>query len=258
MKLFNTTDFPDYFLRRMVSWCCKQLDMPVGKLFSATFRNRTYSRTGHCKVAWGEIVIGVVKRRKYEIAELRAGDIDQLSRRDLLKNANDEPDWTPPADPVVVHCRIGDCRNEFIVERSDAEQRLATAQQSSDDHRLKQLVSVTAHEVAHRMLYLNGSRTRKSRRWGTTSSGGSEQQTIWHEKQVWKKFEANRDELLAAWMKEPAKRQAKPKPSIQEQRAAKVQKKLAEWQRKLKLAQTKLKKYKQQARYYEKAIAAKG
>lgn len=32
MRLVNTTDFPNYFLRRMVSWCCKQLDFSVRKI----------------------------------------------------------------------------------------------------------------------------------------------------------------------------------------------------------------------------------
>lgn len=39
MKLKNSTDFDDKFLRRMVSWCCKELDMPVKTVQSATFTN---------------------------------------------------------------------------------------------------------------------------------------------------------------------------------------------------------------------------
>lgn len=50
MKLKNTTDFPDHFLRRMVSWCCKELELPVRKVRNAAFGNRTNSAySGH---AW--------------------------------------------------------------------------------------------------------------------------------------------------------------------------------------------------------------
>lgn len=45
MRLTNTTDFPNHFLRRMVSWCCKQLDLPVRDVKAANFAN---SRS-----AWG-------------------------------------------------------------------------------------------------------------------------------------------------------------------------------------------------------------
>lgn len=39
MKLINTTALPDHFLRRLVSWCCKQLGMPVRRVREAAFRN---------------------------------------------------------------------------------------------------------------------------------------------------------------------------------------------------------------------------
>ena len=38
MKIINTTDFDPAFLRRMVSWCCKQLDLPVKRLKECAFR----------------------------------------------------------------------------------------------------------------------------------------------------------------------------------------------------------------------------
>lgn len=50
MKLTNTTDWPDHFLRRLVSYCCGQIGLPVRWMKSATFRNtkgrRTYSGLG--------------------------------------------------------------------------------------------------------------------------------------------------------------------------------------------------------------------
>ncbi len=45
MRLINTIDYPDYFLRRMVSWCCKELGLPGRYVREVAFRN---SRS-----AWG-------------------------------------------------------------------------------------------------------------------------------------------------------------------------------------------------------------
>ncbi len=45
MRLINTTDFADHFLRRMVSWCCRELGLPVRYVREVAFRN---SRS-----AWG-------------------------------------------------------------------------------------------------------------------------------------------------------------------------------------------------------------
>jgi hypothetical protein len=47
MKLKNTTEWPDYFLRRMVAWCCHESGLPVRRLREATFRNCAYSFSGH-------------------------------------------------------------------------------------------------------------------------------------------------------------------------------------------------------------------
>jgi hypothetical protein len=47
MKLKNSTDWPDHFLRRMVSWCCKELDIPVRTIKEAVFRNRSHNFSGH-------------------------------------------------------------------------------------------------------------------------------------------------------------------------------------------------------------------
>lgn len=45
MKLENTTDFPNYFLRRMISWICGELEMPVRYLWRASFKNKTCHAT---------------------------------------------------------------------------------------------------------------------------------------------------------------------------------------------------------------------
>ena len=48
MRLRNSTDWPDYFLRRMVAWCCGELGLPVRRLRNAQFRNRsTCNYSGH-------------------------------------------------------------------------------------------------------------------------------------------------------------------------------------------------------------------
>jgi hypothetical protein len=47
MKLKNSTDFPDHFLRRLVSWCCRQSGLPARRLLRAEFRNRTQLYSGH-------------------------------------------------------------------------------------------------------------------------------------------------------------------------------------------------------------------
>jgi hypothetical protein len=39
MKLKNTTDYDDHFLRRLTAWVCKQCGMPVKQLLHAEFRN---------------------------------------------------------------------------------------------------------------------------------------------------------------------------------------------------------------------------
>ena len=50
MKLINTTDFPNVMLRRMVSWCCRRLDLPARYIREAKFQNRSYGPwSGHCK-----------------------------------------------------------------------------------------------------------------------------------------------------------------------------------------------------------------
>lgn len=48
MKLRNSTDYPNYFLRRMVGWICRQVDYPASRVREAQFRNRTGSvYSGH-------------------------------------------------------------------------------------------------------------------------------------------------------------------------------------------------------------------
>ena len=45
MKLINTTAYSDYFLRRMISWCCREIGLPVGSVNEAKFCNRSNGDT---------------------------------------------------------------------------------------------------------------------------------------------------------------------------------------------------------------------
>ena len=49
MKLYNTTDFSDTFLTRMITWCRKEARLPLRKLKSARFTNCSGSGRGR---AW--------------------------------------------------------------------------------------------------------------------------------------------------------------------------------------------------------------
>lgn len=45
MKIKNSTDWPNNFLRRMTAWCCRELKMSPGLVSSIQFRNRNDGRT---------------------------------------------------------------------------------------------------------------------------------------------------------------------------------------------------------------------
>lgn len=69
MKLTNTTDVPDYALRRLVAWCCRFHGLPVNCIREAVFRNRgdslysgrAYYGTRRIVVSVGRVV--AVERR---------------------------------------------------------------------------------------------------------------------------------------------------------------------------------------------------
>lgn len=65
MKLKNSLEFPDYTLRRLVTWCCKQLDMPVRGVKSATFRRSTKSFSGRARCWRGEIIVRLGEARHF-------------------------------------------------------------------------------------------------------------------------------------------------------------------------------------------------
>jgi hypothetical protein len=61
MKIKNSTSWQDWMLRRMVSWCCKELEMPVRSVKLAVFRN-SRSTWGGCARGWrGQISVCVTR-----------------------------------------------------------------------------------------------------------------------------------------------------------------------------------------------------
>lgn len=68
MKLTNTTHLAPHFIRRMVSWCCREIDLPARSVKVATFCRRTYG-TGCNGRAWyrSEILVRVGPDRGYPI-----------------------------------------------------------------------------------------------------------------------------------------------------------------------------------------------
>lgn len=88
MKLKNTTDFPDYFLRRMVSWCCKQLDYSSRNISEAQFRNRSDSCASGCAYGSQRFVVSIGN-----ITWINDGTGDgsrtKRARRTIYERAND-------------------------------------------------------------------------------------------------------------------------------------------------------------------------
>lgn len=58
----NSTDWPNYFLRRMVSWVCKELQYPRSHLVDVEFGNRTncaFSGRAWGNKLWGQILVRI-------------------------------------------------------------------------------------------------------------------------------------------------------------------------------------------------------
>jgi len=59
MKLKNTTDFSDRFLRRMTAWCCKQIGYPIRELKVAQFRNKESGYRGFARY-WSKMISATI------------------------------------------------------------------------------------------------------------------------------------------------------------------------------------------------------
>ncbi len=220
MKLKNSTDWPDYFLRRMVAWCCREVGLPASVVHRIAFGNR--SRGAYSGHAWQSMRVHV--------------------------SIGPESCY-----PTTGHLYPG-CTSEAY--RAPALQDRVEGLVAVTAHELTHLRDYHDHRERQRArneLLRAGNFPQplvKRRRSG-------ERHTMHEERRVIELFRAQRDSLLAAWSEAPTERAVKPVATIQEKRATKAQSDLERWQRKLKLAQTKCRKLKQRVAYYEKSLAAK-
>jgi len=240
MKIKNTTDFPKHFLRRMTSWCCRQLKMPVKSIKQIGFLNREYGTSGHCYSSSGYIVVSIERRFEYKMRDIN-------EREKLLLEKRYEPGY---ADGRVY---VGTAGSGRFILRELGPVACVEQQAAQECGRVNDLVRVTAHECAHRMQNLEGSGTRHSRRYGYRTRGGSEKRTRHHERAVLAAFRADRDNLIEAWMQEPKQRTPKPKQTTLDKNTLK----LKQWERKLSLAKTKVRVYRTRVRSSQRA-ATKG
>jgi hypothetical protein len=62
MNLTNSTEYPDYMIRRMVSWTCRELGMPAKAIRTATFGNARNFFQGWARLHTGNIWVRVSAR----------------------------------------------------------------------------------------------------------------------------------------------------------------------------------------------------
>ena len=116
MKLKNNTDFPDWFLRRMIAWICRNphIDWRVKKIRGGVeVRNRSkgYQYSGHAWPSRERIVVSIGVPEMF---------------RDIVKDENGQTVW--------------DKDNDWRPKR-----------EGEPDHkaRITSLVSILAHEIVH-------------------------------------------------------------------------------------------------------------
>ncbi len=113
--------------------------------------------------------------------------------------------------------------------------------------KIENLVSVTAHELQHLVM------------WHDVGHQGTRHEigTVAQQNRVLELFRTKRDELLSIWSVKPEKSAASaPQKSPVEKRHEKAAADLIRWSKKLKLAQTKVKKLKSKVARYEKLRGA--
>jgi len=215
MKIKNNTDFPDSFLKKMISWICKNPHMcwSVRKIRGGVeVRNRStgHKATGHAWPARERIVVSI--------------GVSEMFR----ETVKDEKGFTVWALP-------------------EKGRRRAPLRQGPSDQmaRVRALIDVMAHEIAHLTQW-----EKRSAR-----GQYSETEANWKADRVLEAFAEDETGLTALWMELPRRdKEPKAKPSIREQRYERAKKNLANWERKARLAKTKLAKYRKQVQYYEKAL----
>lgn len=253
MKLKNTTDWPDHFLRRMVAWCCRELDVPASYLRLATFtkyrgsfRGRAWHRSRRILIRIGAdgheqktarfllngqpIVDGVFSKIKSANMPVRDA-IKQLEKDGQLQTS------------IGLFTRHEESKWEAYYPRTCKYPGRVNAPTFQIADRTEALLHVTAHEVAHHARWQDTFRNREARVDGMTLP-------------LLEKFRANRESLLAEWSVEPKQRSVIAL-TRQQKNDAKARKMLATWERKLKLAKTKVVAYRRKVRYYDRVAATR-
>ena len=147
MKLQNTTKWSDVFLRRMISWCCRELDASARLIHIATFRQRrtrTYSgrawvyerrivvsininpNSYPCRGSYGaeghmfhdaiEALVAVTTHECYHVAAVMEADHKQRTRRGRLGSSEA---LTIRAEKEVLE-KFRAARTELLVEWSES------------------------------------------------------------------------------------------------------------------------------------------
>jgi hypothetical protein len=213
LELKNNTDFPDWFIRRMISWICKNdwIEWSTKKIRGGVeVRNRhtNYRRhSGHAYPSRERMVLSIGTLETYRPYIFEE---NENGRRVPVRNEDGTFKLGEP-DPV---------------------------------RRIRAFVRLTAHELAHLAQYDRPKERaqyseREAERLARLVLGEFEEREA-ELTEAWMKPPAYAD------------RPKKPKPTLKERNAAKARAKLKEWQRKEKLAKTKRKKYEKAVRRYEK------
>jgi len=82
MILQNSTTWPNWFLRRVVSWCAKQLELPHADIKASVFRNSRCA-WGGCARGWRKAITVCVGKASYFPRTNRHG-INLQDREDCL------------------------------------------------------------------------------------------------------------------------------------------------------------------------------
>ncbi len=252
MRLKNSTDWPDWFVRRMLAWCCREIGYPIRQLHEAQIRNRSRGHySGHAYYGGRRIVVSIgpetftttyliyeragVKLTVEECAALLPDVRRLLLQGNTINGLSTRTEKaTKTCWPTTPDSRPG-MQGEVMFDRLEA------------------LVAVAAHEIYHLAAHFVEEHRQRTRGSGRHFAS-SERHTRVEEVRVLRLFRANREALVAEWNTAPAS-PAKPAVPVQERRAAKAANDLARWQRKFKLAQTKIRKLKVRVRYYERQQA---
>lgn len=220
MKLRNTTEWPDYMLRRMVSWACEQVELPLAKVKQARFGRRSHGAyRGQGGYGYGILV--------------RIGPASEY--------------------PVEPHHYPGRTSDAYMSPRMvDQIDGLVAVTAHELTHVREQLGRREARLRRNERVKLHGQApVPRKRPWN------SERPTMFEERRVLLLFQENREALLAEWNTPPAAKTTKTKMTRAERNEKNARGKLAEWEGKLKLARTKVSKYRTKVRRYDRIAASR-